>query len=636
MYCGHCGKEIEDNSKFCKYCGGANIGDNTYTGEAHVTAPKRVWMEKKNILIALMGISTLFSVVGWCIPCFDIAGENHLTLIKMWDELHGFRDFLKYNGENFFLFIAICCALISVLCGVGAGISLFHKSKRTAIFSNVCAWSTVYGVINLILFCHKMDEEWLEVSTFPIVMAIVALLNALVFGREYVNDTVEMNKKIYPEILILPLIIFSIDPFVSFRFEKEFDFILPLLWMVINAISQACVIFLLVVRRMIIAGNAMYVIYVMSNIIAYVSQPEEVVQFQLHMDVLNYILVWLVINIICVVIKNERYRALLSTLLWIAPYLYILLAIDIPHLLKTEGIEKNFMVYRTAQAIIAIVVIVGTAYILFLVKRDINVARLGSKSKIQVPEPAVVSQPAGEIYAPVGNVSNRKTVLGIAVAAMTLFESIGWLLPCVGSTESRITTWQILQEYGEHIWWNINEGYKISHKEGIYVLLAVICIGGALLTAILFLVTLMRHRTAKTSVSSSRACAGFTIGWCVNNIVLCISENRDNPYDYLRITTYGWILLAVALLNALVLVREYEKAAREEKEWKKNYVAYTMTTQNWRVQNESVFPAQGQNIGERQDVSQTGSEAVKRCPQCGNINAGDNMFCGKCGSRLQG
>lgn len=140
----------------------------------------------------------------------------------------------------------------------------------------------------------------------------------------------------------------------------------------------------------------MYVIYVMSNIIAYVSQPEEVVQFQLHMDVLNYILVWLVINIICVVIKNERYRALLSTLLWIAPYLYILLAIDIPHLLETEGIEKNFMVYRTAQAIIAIVVIVGTAYILFLVKRDINVARLGSKSKIQVPEPAVVSQPAGK------------------------------------------------------------------------------------------------------------------------------------------------------------------------------------------------------------------------------------------------
>lgn len=218
---------------------------------------------------------------------------------------------------------------------------------------------------------------------------------------------------------------------------------------------------------------------------------------------------------------------------------------------------------------------------------------------------------------------------------MTLFESIGWLLPCIGSTESRITTWQILQEYGEHIWWNINEEYKISHKEGIYVLLAVICIGGALLTAILFLVTLMRHRTVKTSVSSSRACAGFTIGWCVNNIVLCISENRDNPYDYLRITTYGWILLAVALLNALVMVREYEKAAREEKEWKKNYVAYTMTTQNWRVQNESVFPAQGQNIGERQDVSQTGSEAVKRCPQCGNINAGDNMFCGKCGSRLQ-
>ena len=322
MYCGHCGKEIEDNSKFCKYCGGANVGDNTYTEEAaHVTAPKRVWVEKVIVLVALTIIAVLFLMTGFLLPCL-------ITVIIM-------------------LFVLI-----------------FVKQRKSA---------------------------------------------------------------------------------------------------------------------------------------------------------------------------NEN--------------------------------------------------------------------------EIRMKASPVTSQPAGEIYVPTGNVSNRKTVLGIAVAAMTLFESIGWLLPCVANGSD--AWWDFSYSVLDMLKKTYNKRSLINESvQNMYFVIVLICVSVTVLFGIAFFVVVVLQKQEKRKVFFARACAVGTVGWISYNLGYCIYLNNVFfGFDTYMLSVIGWILLVATLFNAIILTGQYQTAIKQSN---------LFDTRNASIMNPTV------------------TEVIRKCSQCGNINAGDNMFCGKCGSRLQG
>ena len=91
MYCKNCGKEIEENSKFCMHCGTPLTESTTdehtkdKTGDATLTNITSENVEQKGnkagkIAIALMiGISILIAVMFGCYKCINAANGNTST-----------------------------------------------------------------------------------------------------------------------------------------------------------------------------------------------------------------------------------------------------------------------------------------------------------------------------------------------------------------------------------------------------------------------------------------------------------------------------------------------------------------------------------------------------------------------------
>ena len=65
MFCVHCGKELEENTKFCPYCGKAAEGEPGKTGDAvFAEKKKKAAGGRRRILIAAGAVAAMMVACG--------------------------------------------------------------------------------------------------------------------------------------------------------------------------------------------------------------------------------------------------------------------------------------------------------------------------------------------------------------------------------------------------------------------------------------------------------------------------------------------------------------------------------------------------------------------------------------------
>ena len=122
MYCKHCGKEIEDNSSFCKYCGG-NLGCDTTVKEVQYIAIQQPKSQFVAIILCIFlgefgihdfymgkngcGITKLLILIllGWIVVGFIINGlwcliDLTLIAVKSDDCFYNSEEIKTRNAEQ--------------------------------------------------------------------------------------------------------------------------------------------------------------------------------------------------------------------------------------------------------------------------------------------------------------------------------------------------------------------------------------------------------------------------------------------------------------------------------------------------------------------------------------------------------
>ncbi len=202
MFCVHCGKEIEENSSFCSYCGGSQM-PNTAENEAEngVLTLFRSVFGSKNFRLAtifyLVSVcaSTLATIIGGELSLLNVAmyvfilisffklnksATDNSPLIAFASPLKTLRIIVKIYRVVLWVLVgvfAVCGALISfvgIIAGAGIGEIIEEALNEANLSLYGGALSTLGGIAVTVMGI-----------IFIVVAVIVALMNIFMLGSYY-------------------------------------------------------------------------------------------------------------------------------------------------------------------------------------------------------------------------------------------------------------------------------------------------------------------------------------------------------------------------------------------------------------------------------------------------------------------
>ncbi len=211
MFCSQCGKQIEDNAKFCKYCGNLLNSQNKsivntpthYKGQADPVM--MVHLTPKIIYALLMIACTIFSALGGLIPSISVSlwsYSKECSVRDIWKLLSSLEDWgLDIEGFRMVLLVITGGYLVSAIAGVVMLLALLQRKKKYSLANPalVSAWTCIAAdavmILTRIAMNAKIAEELYEMEIFSTpamgwLLLIIPMINAFFFVRGYLGEDI--------------------------------------------------------------------------------------------------------------------------------------------------------------------------------------------------------------------------------------------------------------------------------------------------------------------------------------------------------------------------------------------------------------------------------------------------------------
>lgn len=197
MFCSHCGKQIDDHSAFCKYCG------NSINGGSREPSPDTdfsLWQKKKTdtlvnyVFLILMILVTLFQTFTIFYPVISVSAvwyNDQYTIMQLWKMGRELLD----TTSRIFLGVATAAGVVAAIAGFCFFVNLLNgaKARELTASANVCSWACINQCVVFIIiriYCNAKLLDDYELLSNPVIMwvlLVTALLNIFVFTTRYEN-----------------------------------------------------------------------------------------------------------------------------------------------------------------------------------------------------------------------------------------------------------------------------------------------------------------------------------------------------------------------------------------------------------------------------------------------------------------
>lgn len=217
MYCRNCGKEMDENDKFCKECGTNAIGE---LNKIHETS-KSIDIKKMNmkyVAFILSGLSFIFLLLKWIsVPAAQIFGgygvESKYTLLQILDftnSLYNNVNNHNMDGLKIFATVFFGITILTLVCHIIFCFALFinqNKSVyigRAAFIMSIILPVSIFSFIMLLNNYVKSESKGListviELTPFPYIVALAGVAGLFILGSftyEKKSEEINPNQKL--------------------------------------------------------------------------------------------------------------------------------------------------------------------------------------------------------------------------------------------------------------------------------------------------------------------------------------------------------------------------------------------------------------------------------------------------------
>lgn len=167
MFCGNCGKQLPEGSKFCKYCGASTGAPVVSTNSFEGTNSQPIG------LLIVMAILTVYVAIGGLRPIASVGAfgyEQTFSIKDIWDLLDVLEaaDIRDESYQKFQLLIGFS-ALASLASAIFGGVFLGRlvcgsKGEKLTNPIRYCMWCQMIAVVVIALLIVDFNNELAEYS----------------------------------------------------------------------------------------------------------------------------------------------------------------------------------------------------------------------------------------------------------------------------------------------------------------------------------------------------------------------------------------------------------------------------------------------------------------------------------------
>lgn len=209
MFCSQCGKQIEDNAKFCKYCGKSLIQQNeplrspTIYYNEQMNSATMVHLDSKTIYAVLMIVSTIFAAMGGLLPSLSVSVWSYskeCSVKDIWKLASSLEDWgIEDVTFQAVLGVVSFAYILGAIAGAIMLVALLNGKKKYDLANPalVNSWSCIVADSIMIITCKVANnitaDEFYGVKLFEIplmgwLLLIVPLINIFIFVRGYLGE----------------------------------------------------------------------------------------------------------------------------------------------------------------------------------------------------------------------------------------------------------------------------------------------------------------------------------------------------------------------------------------------------------------------------------------------------------------